>query len=272
MTIKGTKKSNSQEPIRVVILDTETTGLPVFNGFDKFFPPHFAWAYQKARVIELAYMVIEQGNVVAEVCELVNPLLGRPPAESLSMEPKAQEIHGITEVEIRKSKVTTTAMLDQLFHTLSGRCVLVGHNIAFDWHVLCAEALRVGHYALVNVLCTTETRCTMRENTQLCGLTTTTGRMKWPKLSELHHYLFDGGETADSVLQHGHGIAVGIKNLTVLPKRSTKEPRGHQTRAMRRRRGDSFLGEHSALGDVRATARCFVEVERRRGTRLLSCC
>jgi DNA polymerase III epsilon subunit-like protein len=97
--------------------------------------------------------------------------------------------------------IGTTRMLLQLCKVLKSRkMVMVGHNVAFDWHVLMSEAIRVQCHSAIATLSLTPIRCTMYETTLLCGLKRKGNRPKWPTLLQLAQRLF--GADFDPGRQH----------------------------------------------------------------------
>ena len=69
---------------------------------------------------------------------------------------------------------------------------IVAHNLVFDANVVAAEMARCGIHT--NILLY-DAFCTMVGTTDLCKLpfpdgTASNGQYKWPKLTELHEFLF----------------------------------------------------------------------------------
>jgi DNA polymerase III epsilon subunit-like protein len=179
----------TKTPIYVVI-DTETSGVPLYIGFNVPACPDNTKAYNMARIIEIGAVISDSdGNELSRFRQLVNP------TGNYAMSPQAENVHGISKEHLAEHGVGTELMLTQIAHILStyesvGRCVLVGHNIRFDWSVLLSEAIRANHKRLINVLRYMPTHCTMMTSTRLCGLRRKNGSPKWPKLCELYQQLF----------------------------------------------------------------------------------
>jgi DNA polymerase III subunit epsilon len=206
-----------------IIIDVETSGLPIMRGFAKLHPPHDFNYYQNSRVIELAAI---EYNEDAEILSCISTRVR--PSGQWTMNPKSQQIHGIDESDLADGTggvVDTQYALAQLQEQIEAAYarnpgvtpVVVGHNVSFDWHVLSAEAYRAGYFVLFELLCGLQWHCTMHANTRLCGLKRKNGLMKWPTLAELYRYIFH----------------------------------------------EELRDQHSALGDVRSTARCFFELMNR---------
>jgi DNA polymerase III epsilon subunit-like protein len=174
-----------------IVLDTETSGLPLFPHGPPglFYHPGYMYAYNRARVIEVAWQVIVSATTIASHhTTLVLP----EQRSSFSIHPDAQRIHGISPKMLMAEEVaSTTSMLLHLCSVISKRpTVMVGHNVAFDWHVLMSEAIRVDCRRAIRVLSMTPIRCTMYETTIFCGLKRSGNLPKWPTLLQLAQRLF----------------------------------------------------------------------------------
>lgn len=106
--------------IPIVVLDTETTGLNPALGH---------------RVVEVGAVRLEDGRVVTEFSQLVQP--DRP------MEPQASAVNGITD-EILRHQPRFAAIAPALLNLLDG-ALLVAHNAPFDAAFLSQEFFISGY-------------------------------------------------------------------------------------------------------------------------------
>jgi DNA polymerase-3 subunit epsilon len=89
-------------------------------------------------------------------------------------------IHGIT-TSMNKVRGFSFQSIFPIFQECIKQCdMIVGHNIRFDINMLRAECCR---HNIVWELCK-PTYCTMMGTTKMCKLN------KWPRLEELHRFLF----------------------------------------------------------------------------------
>lgn len=180
-----------------LFLDTETTGLFDFKGD--------VTAEYQPRIVQLGAILADaSGKVLREHGVIVKP-------EDWVIPDEAAAIHGITTEHANKFGIPMLQALTMLEEMAALASTLVAHNISYDMAMVNREALSRG--------IETKTRelprfCTMKETTDLVRIPSPRG-YKWPKLIELHQFLFQC----------------------------------------------DFEGAHSALGDCRATMRCFFRLK-----------
>ena len=120
----------------IIVFDTETTGLPDRAGFDKNYPSWDIRRYNNSRVIQLGYSVYTMsGFLLSENMYYITP-------DKWIISKESEKIHGISQDDcVRKGKPIRDVL--RLFEKeLSDCALLVGHNVAFDQHVLSSEAWR----------------------------------------------------------------------------------------------------------------------------------
>lgn len=187
-----------------IIFDTETTGKPI--NYKAPATDLNNWP----RIVQLAWIVIDDAE--NEVCGYnfnIKP-------DGWTVHPEAQAVHGLSLEHLHETGHPAPEIISKFFDDYDRSKTLVAHNLAFDYNVLAAEAIRYGLRAKSKIASKV---CTMEVSTPVLKLRGGfRGGYKWPKLSELHQYLFK----------------------------------------------EDFEGAHDALIDVRACARCFFEMKRRR--------
>lgn len=183
--------------MRVLIFDTETTGLPKtkiisHESLDKW--PH---------IVQFSFIIFDTETTSIllsndSIIKMNNDI--QIPQESI-------DIHGITNEISREKGVNIEFPLKQFFYYLREVDILVGHNVAFDINMLQVELMRIIYnnkypqhhitayktdlHFLVNFK---QIYCTMQESIDMCAIKTMNkfGREynKYPRLSELHQHLF----------------------------------------------------------------------------------
>lgn len=135
---------------KILVFDTETTGLPIMKGFNKYPDSSKTEFYDSSRIIELGYIIYENR---IEVCRK-NYLIKVPVPITNS------HIHGITDKMVNESGHNMADVLDEFIFDIAN-CTLVAHNILFDAHVLMAECYRYNKMRLLRKLKQKDSVCTM---------------------------------------------------------------------------------------------------------------
>jgi len=199
---------------RIMVFDTETTGLMPKHKAGTPFPPIEAYPH----IMQLSWIVY---NVSAnEIEEVVDEYVRIPDSAPISQE--SIQVHGITR-EISKEKGKSILPLLMKFFAAFMKCdCIVAHNLQFDGEIVRKEMWRnqkdlekIAHKDRVSMMCkvftkkfnadhNVDTFCTMMNTIQFCGMefaakptpteTTapaTNNRKKFPRLNELYGKLFD---------------------------------------------------------------------------------
>lgn len=165
---------------------------------------------KQAWIMQLAFILSDRDRIYTEFNSLIT-------SDGRSCNSHAQKIHHISTAQCDKGGMSENNILTPLVHGFFTADILVAHNYDFDiefidqfiWrsNTKWAGLKQIRHY------------CTMKETTELCKIPHPkwSGKLKWPKLTELYEFLFD----------------------------------------------EEFDGAHDALADVRATRRCFYELQDR---------
>lgn len=183
--------------MKVLIFDTETTGLPKSKiiseeTLDK-------WPY----IVQFSFIIFDTDT---NAFTLTRDFVIKMDA-SVVISSESIALHGITN-EISKEKgVDIQAALYEFFYHLRSVDLLVGHNVSFDINMIYIELLRIIYlkqypedhisayktdlHFLTNFK---NIYCTMQESIDLCAIKVKDryGREynKFPKLVELHKHLF----------------------------------------------------------------------------------
>jgi DNA polymerase III epsilon subunit-like protein len=184
--------------MKVLIFDTETTGLPK----TKIISPDTLdlWPY----IVQISYIIYDTSiNIITDD---YNHIIRIP--ETISISNQSSSIHGITDEISRKKGVHINEILLDFFYNLKNVDMVVGHNVEFDINIVRVELLRliceknIPHKELNsqkhNLYFITNLQnvfCTMRESVEFCNIQATdkSGKpyLKFPKLTELHQKLFN---------------------------------------------------------------------------------
>jgi DNA polymerase III subunit epsilon len=157
-----------------LFFDTETTGLPL--NWKAPVTELSNWP----RLVQIAWLLHDNsGRLLAGADYIIKP-------ENFTIPPSASGIHGITQDKACRDGAPLARVLDEFANALSRAEIVIAHNIRFDEAIIGAEFLR---QKLSNPIPSKQRICTMLKSTDLCRLEGPYGH-KWPKLSELHYFLF----------------------------------------------------------------------------------
>lgn len=160
----------------ILVLDTETTGLP--KNYRAPLTDFQNWP----RAVQIAWALFDdRGEFIRKENYIIYPYGFEIPNEAVAK-------HGIDTLRAQVEGELVSAVLFLLSKDMSKASLVVAHNLEFDAAILGSEFLRLGPS---NPFTTANTLCTMRASTDFCAIPGPRGN-KWPKLSELYAILFDG--------------------------------------------------------------------------------
>lgn len=157
-----------------IVFDVETTDILPRNkphpSVTKFYP----------HIVQIAWIrVDENGKIAKEFCATIQP-------NGFEIPKKSSEIHKITTEKALAEGQDLLTVLRRLEKDLRDTSYIIAHNAEFDSLVISAECYRLG---IPDFFRDRKIHCTMKTTTDLCRLPGKYG-FKYPKLIELHHFLF----------------------------------------------------------------------------------
>lgn len=181
---------NYPKGMRVLVFDTETTGLP--KSRNASVTDSDAWGY----IVQWSWIVydVDERRIVT-----VSDHIIRLP-NGIDIPEESTNIHGITTETMRSSGVHFKKVLTEFTADYEKCNYIVAHNLEFDRKMVQVECFR--HHLPVNYVWSRRKvidYCTMKQSKSICGIKDyykrgpNAGKMyiRFPKLSELHHVLFD---------------------------------------------------------------------------------
>ena len=173
--------------MKVLIFDTETTGLPIGRNpsiFDTSKWPH---------IVQLSYIVYDTNDIKLITCKDYIIKVD----ESVVISDESINIHGITRSMCNRKGIQLRFALDDFNEALKSCDWVVGHNISFDKRMIMVESnrLQIPQYFTNIAGHGKKEYCTMKNSVELCKIVThnKSGQeyYKYPKLQELHEKLFE---------------------------------------------------------------------------------
>lgn len=162
----------------IIIFDCETTGLPVnwkapMSQLDNW-----------PRVIQLAWIRTDYvGNEEAKGKYLIKPDGWEVPTGNFWVD------NGFTQSESMMNGEPVEDILDLFINDLNQSDYIVSHNMSFDYNVVGSEMIRAkkkANHKPIKI-------CTKEAGTDVCKIPGQYNKFKWPKLEELHQFLFKKG-------------------------------------------------------------------------------
>jgi DNA polymerase III epsilon subunit-like protein len=110
--------------MRLVFLDTETTGLPKYRNASALQAP-----YNWPDIVSVAWIVYDKGQLISSSYALIKP-------QGWVIGPESTKIHGITQAYANEHGSNMGFILNNLANDLKEANVVIGHNLEFDRNVL----------------------------------------------------------------------------------------------------------------------------------------
>ena len=167
------------------------------------------------RVVQIAWELHDgKGALLSQHNYIVKP-------EGFDIPYKAEQVHGISTKRAMEEGHALKKVLDLFAADLEKTSVLVGHNIEFDINILGAELIRQ-KMATEKLLATAkiDTGVVSVEFCQLSG--GIGGRLKMPRLTELHEKLF--GKGFDDAHDASYDVAATARSFFGLIKQKVVSP------------------------------------------------
>ena len=159
-----------------LIFDTETTGIP--KNYNAPVSDLNNWP----RLVQIAWMHCDNsGKILSKSSYIVKP-------QGFIIPENVVKIHGISTEKANNEGIALKTVLNEFSTAISRSSFLVAHNVKFDENIVGAEFLRE---KIESRLFSIPKICTQVMSTNYCKLSGPYGKYKWPKLSELHHKLFN---------------------------------------------------------------------------------
>jgi DNA polymerase III epsilon subunit-like protein len=184
--------------MRVLVFDTETTGLPE----TKILNPDTL--HQWPNIVQFSYVIFDLSlNDITESKDYIIKL-----SENILISEESTKIHGITNEMCASKGILIDEVLNEFFYHLRDVDLIIGHNISFDINMIKVELLRIIYneklssqqlktykYDLHYITNYKNVCCTLHDSIEFCNIQAINkfGKpyLKYPKLIELHQKLFD---------------------------------------------------------------------------------
>ena len=175
--------------MKVLVFDTETTGLPERNKYGKKASIYETtyWPY----IIQLSYILYdtEKHKIIIDHDHIIKI------PDHCTLTEKSIEMHGITREHSQREGISIKDALELFRVCVEAADRIIAHNLSFDRQIVLVESIRHRIEGPFYFKDTSQFFCTMKNSVELCKIKTTnktTGEtyLKYPRLSELHNHMF----------------------------------------------------------------------------------
>ena len=174
--------------MKVLVFDTETSGLPTKRGYDKYYPYSELNHYDTSRIVSICWKLYDNEKIISSKYFII-----KPKGFKIDNTSKACEINGITQEIADKDGILIEDVFVELHADLYKSETIVAHNILFDQNILLSELHRSKRQDLIQIFESKELYCTMNKSKDLLRIPMKYGDYKSPKLIELYEFLFKTG-------------------------------------------------------------------------------
>lgn len=186
----------------ILVFDTETNGMVNFKK-------HYTDPCQPY-LVQFAAILVSDDRIVKAASMIIDP------DGKFSISKELSDIHGITNEIAIKYGVDRTIPIQWLDESIKRANIIVAHNFNFDHLIMKTHYTRNGSLLDINV----PIYDTMKKSTNLVKLPGRRGSYKWPKLIELHQFLF--GESFDGAHDALEDVRATYRCYCELLKRGIK--------------------------------------------------
>lgn len=173
--------------MKIIVFDTETTGLPITKGFNNYYSYEDLEKYNSSRLISICWKVYENNNLINSNYNII-----KPEDFIIDNNSYACKINGITQEISMRDGVNINNIFDKLKIDLEDCKLIVAHNINFDKHILLSELYRYNKENIIELFLSCKLYCTMLEGTNITNIKfKNSNKLKPPKLIELYNHFFN---------------------------------------------------------------------------------
>lgn len=172
--------------MKILVFDTETTGLPT-NNYNN---TRGKWYKYWGHIVQISWILYDtEKNKILNMEDYIIKL-----DKEIDLPQSSIDIHSITRKKMETHGTELIPVISYFIEMLKLCDIIIGHNVEFDISMVRAELLRCGAVDIF-LMINKKIVCTMKKYKKYCNIlarSKRTGRIfcKYPKLMELHEKLF----------------------------------------------------------------------------------
>ena len=181
--------------MKILVFDTETTGLPERNA--SFYDTE-KWPY----IVQLSYILYDtESKMVLDICDNIIKI-----PNNITISKASENIHKISNDLSREKGIDINQALNQFNDTVINSDLIIGHNINFDKNMIIVETIRNKYKRIFNT--GQKFYCTMKNSVNVCKIinpnlkSSTKISYKYPKLIELYRHYFNNESNEEKLNLH----------------------------------------------------------------------
>lgn len=180
---RGPEVLGDTEEQRVLVLDTETIGLPMVSGFREYPSYKDTRAYDSARLVQVG-LEMHRRNLAGDfILEDRVSVIIKPDGYEI----KNSEFHNVTQNRAVSEGMSVKDAAAVLLHYFENAGLIVAHNAAFDINIISSELYRYELSSLLGVIQKIPFFCTCEGSRELMKIPFR-GGYKHPSLKEFYQY------------------------------------------------------------------------------------
>ena len=172
--------------MNVLVLDTETTGLPITKSFNNYYPYTQLDKYERCRIVSICWYKYNNGKLVKKFYNII-----KPENFQIDNDSYACGINKITHEIANEKGILINDVFEELYQDLNSVDTIVAHNLNFDKNILLAELYRHNKNNIINLFLSKNMYCTMLNGVDITKISFKNGTNKVPKLVELYKHYFN---------------------------------------------------------------------------------
>jgi len=185
----------------IMVIDTETTGLPKMQNYNVFFPYKQLDKYDTSRLVQMSWAIYNsKGEYLVLQDYIVNP-------NDFIIPNYAIKIHGISNTIAYQKGIEINDIFNILKKNIMNVKYFVAHNVNFDKNIILSELYRNKRFDIIKIMDKINYICTQDSTINLLKLPSIKYKYKKPKLSELYHWCFK------EEMQNAHNSKYDTLNL-----------------------------------------------------------
>ena len=175
--------------MKVLVFDTETTGLPQRDQHGK--SPSLYNTTKWPHIIQFSYILYdtEKNKILVNHDHIIKL------AKHVVISPESIDVHGITREKSESEGIPILEALELFDICMRSADIIIAHNLAFDKQIVIVECIRHKQAAPFKFKMPEQYFCTMKNTVELCKIEAISKKdgkkfLKYPTLSELHKKMF----------------------------------------------------------------------------------